>query len=179
MKRKFFTAAALAGLLAVSGVPMGVAAEEVDVQYVTGGAVDPDTPPAYQGTYYVELPANVTFTKEGDSRDMNVYLRAYDNDKGLPEGLEVNVSVKSANSFDLITNGTSVKAAYSLTYGQTTLNNESPTKADANQIGTLKNDKTQLEGTATLTTEPTQTVANGTVFSDTLTYTVKHIAPTK
>lgn len=173
MKKKFFTAAAMAGFLAVSGLPMGVAAQEVDVQYVAGGAVDPTTPPDYQGMYYVLLPANVTFTDSSKSRAMDVELKANDGDVSkLPSELKVDVAVTSANTYTL--ESASVQGAsanYSLTYGQTTMD------ATNTKVGQLTPGTSKITGTAELTSEVNMAVPNGTVLSDTLTYTVSHVAP--
>ena len=200
--KKKVTAAVLAGVLATAAVvPMGLTASaksqgNVDVQYIAGALV----PDGSDGSYYVTIPSNVTFTGAQDAKNMNVQLHRTDVNKTLNPDLEVTVDVYSKNNYILKNAGFSQTGVYELVYtgtgatnADTALANKTPAgpaSADAGaEVGVLTPDANknvttnqkslvgEITGKATLKTEPTVDVP-GTPFTDTLTYYVTQTVPT-
>lgn len=201
--KKKVTAAVLAGVLATAAVvPMGLTASaanngNVDVQYIAGALV----PDGSDGSYYVTIPSNVTFTGAQDAKKMNVQLHRTDVTKILDEKLRVTVDVFSKNDYKLKNAGfATVEGVYELVYtgtgaanADTVLANKTPggaaSAANGAEVGTLTPDPAknvttaqdslvgEITGTATLKTEPTVDVP-GTPFTDTLTYYVTQTVPT-
>lgn len=181
MKKRLATLA-IVGAMAVSAVaPMTVFAStsETEVKYVTGAV----TPGGGDAGYYVTIPSDIVFQNTTDTVDQTLELKAADAVKGLPFGLTVNVTVESAQGA-VVNNATYGSLKYKVDYttgGGGTLkegNTGDPTPVN---VGTLKsktdsatNDaKLTLTGKAQLLDEATAGTPKGTVFVDTLTYTIQ------
>ena len=189
LKRRV-TTALLAGAVATSVIaPSSVFAAsqgEVDVNYVAGALI----PDSGDGSYYVTVPASITFTAQNEVKDMDVSLHATDPTAALSSTLSVGIKVYSQNNYSLrsTTQGTST-GTYQLKYhltnaaNGTVLANQTPgsgTPADdatdliASETLTATNDL--FEGQAQLTVAPNDAVPSGTTYSDTLTYFVSEIS---
>lgn len=200
--RRRVTTAILAGAVATSVIaPTSVFAAsqgDVKVQYI-GGALVPD---GSDGTYYITIPSNITFTGTNDIKSMDVQLHRTDVTKTLNSALAVTVDVYSTNDYKLKNNSFSgIEGTYQLVYTSdnatnkdTVLTNKTPNSPSADngaEVGILSPDSNlnttegtnankslvgSITGTAQLTKEPNVTVP-GTPFTDTLTYYVTQTNP--
>ncbi|EAD7292670.1 hypothetical protein ABZ40_13410 [Listeria monocytogenes] len=134
--------------------------KNIPVTYDNTLVPDPDNPGA--ATWGVSLPGKIMFSDNQKTvSDLDVTLKGmsgYD----IPDGLSVDVSVKSLNGFNVKHNDTLI--SYTLNYDGTLLTG----KGD-NVLTELTKDSFTRKGTATLT--GTTTVQGS--YSDTLTYTVQ------
>lgn len=174
MKRKLATMA-IVGAMAVTAVaPATVfaATDQTTVQYVKGAVV----PEGADGSYYVLVPADITFTDNMKTGSQNLYLRSTAGGEELSDlnpSLSVSVSVKSANAMTL-TSGSYAALNYSLNFDSS----YPVTDGNDTEIGTLTINDKDILGTAELTTDTADIEApKGTIFKDTLTYTITQTTP--
>lgn len=182
MKKRLATLA-IVGAMAVSAVaPMTVFAStsETTVKYVTGAVA----PGGVDAGYYVTVPADIVFTDDNKTGRQTLELKAADETKGLPFGLEVAVTVESAQGA-VVSSGSYGELKYSVDYttggGTGKLEEATPGNPTAVEVGTLqtKTDSTTgtelltITGTANLLEEAATGTPKGTVFEDVLTYTIQ------
>ena len=164
-------------------------------------------PDGADGSYYITIPANVTFTAKGDTADMTVKLHRTDVTKTLNPDLAVQVDVYSANNYSLTNASYTQAGEYELVYtgngadddGNPLVNKTpaGPASATAGDtVGSLTPDttqntiydattnptgnKTSLVGSITGTAEMTvepSVDVPGTAFTDKLTYYVTQTNP--
>lgn len=180
MKRKLATMA-IVGAMAVTAVaPATVFAapseHQTTVQYVNGAVV----PDGSNGTYYVLIPSDITFTDTTTTGTQNLELRSTAGGTtltDLPSDLAISVDVKSANNASLTASGYS-GLSYSVEYtGSKTLDDSVGANTDLD-LGQLTIAKPKIDGTATLGAGQTVSSPKGTVYKDTLTYTIEQTTPT-
>lgn len=184
--KKRLTTLAILGAMTVSAVaPMSVFAapspvnSETTVKYITGAA----TPGGGDAGYYVTIPSDIMFQNTTDTVDQTLELKAADDNKGLPFGLEVGVTVTSAQGA-VVSSGTYGELKYEVDYskngGTGKLNETTPGNPDAVEVGTLKS-KTDaatddanltITGKAQLKEDAAKGTPKGTTFEDILTYTI-------
>lgn len=190
MKRRLATLAIVGAMTIAAMAPATVFAADNDtttVNYNASGI----TPPTGNGSYYVNIPADVTLSTTGaaGAKAMNVTLhKSGVANTTLPDNLTVQVKVYSNTSYTLGTSG-----VYQLTYPITQStgaagDSDSPlanvktglSVDNADVAGTFSYDASwasmnandvmaTLAGKATLTTAPTETSG---ILNDTLTYYV-------
>lgn len=152
---------------------------ETTVKYITGAA----TPGGGDAGYYVTIPSDIMFQNTTDTVDQTLELKAADDNKGLPFGLEVGVTVTSAQGA-VVSSGTYGELKYEVDYskngGTGKLNETTPGNPDAVEVGTLKS-KTDaatddanltITGKAQLKEDAAKGTPKGTTFEDILTYTI-------
>lgn len=183
MKKRLATLAILGAMTVSAVAPMSVFAAPVEsqttVKYITGAA----TPGGGDAGYYVTIPSDIMFQNTTDTVDQTLELKAADDNKGLPFGLEVGVTVTSAQGA-VVSSGTYGELKYEVDYskngGTGTLNETTPGNPDAVEVGTLKS-KTDaatddanltITGKAQLKEDAAKGTPKGTTFEDLLTYTI-------
>ena len=185
MKKRLATLAILGAMTVSAVAPMSVFAapspvnSETTVKYITGAA----TPGGGDAGYYVTIPSDIMFQNTTDTVDQTLELKAADDNKGLPFGLEVGVTVTSAQGA-VVSSGTYGELKYEVDYskngGTGKLNETTPGNPDAVEVGTLKS-KTDastddanltITGKAQLKEDAAKGTPKGTTFEDILTYTI-------
>ena len=185
MKKRLATLAILGAMTVSAVAPMSVFAapspvnSETTVKYITGAA----TPGGGDAGYYVTIPSDIMFQNTTDTVDQTLELKAADDNKGLPFGLEVGVTVTSAQGA-VVSSGTYGELKYEVDYskngGTGKLNETRPGNPDAVEVGTLKS-KTDaatddanltITGKAQLKEDAAKGTPKGTTFEDILTYTI-------
>lgn len=185
MKKRLATLAILGAMTVSAVAPMSVFAapspvnSETTVKYITGAA----TPGGGDAGYYVTIPSDIMFQNTTDTVDQTLELKAADDNKGLPFGLEVGVTVTSAQGA-VVSSGTYGELKYEVDYskngGTGKLNETTPGNPDAVEVGTLKSktDATTddanltITGKAQLKEDAAKGTPKGTTFEDILTYTI-------
>ena len=185
MKKRLATLAILGAMTVSAVAPMSVFAapspvnSETTVKYITGAA----TPGGGDAGYYVTIPSDIMFQNTTGTVDQTLELKAADDNKGLPFGLEVGVTVTSAQGA-VVSSGTYGELKYEVDYskngGTGKLNETTPGNPDAVEVGTLKS-KTDaatddanltITGKAQLKEDAAKGTPKGTTFEDILTYTI-------
>ena len=185
MKKRLATLAILGAMTVSAVAPMSIFAapspvnSETTVKYITGAA----TPGGGDAGYYVTIPSDIMFQNTTDTVDQTLELKAADDNKGLPFGLEVGVTVTSAQGA-VVSSGTYGELKYEVDYskngGTGKLNETTPGNPDAVEVGTLKS-KTDaatddanltITGKAQLKEDAAKGTPKGTTFEDILTYTI-------
>ena len=181
MKKRLATLAILGAMTVSAVAPMSVfaAESETTVKYIAGAV----TPGGGDAGYYVTIPSDIMFQNTTDTVDQTLELKAADDNKGLPFGLEVGVTVTSAQGA-VVSSGTYGELKYEVDYskngGTGKLNETTPGNPDAVEVGTLKS-KTDaatddanltITGKAQLKEDAAKGTPKGTTFEDILTYTI-------
>ena len=156
MKKRLATLAILGAMTVSAVAPMSVFAapspvnSETTVKYITGAA----TPGGGDAGYYVTIPSDIMFQNTTDTVDQTLELKAADDNKGLPFGLEVGVTVTSAQGA-VVSSGTYGELKYEVDYskngGTGKLNETTPGNPDAVEVGTLKSKTDAATDDANLT----------------------------
>ena len=178
---------ACAMLAAVAATAVS-AAEPVE-QSTTVGYRAGTTDPGGTGSYLVEIPRDVTLTKQDEAKDFSVDLLVWNastNDyeqatsSNFPTNKQVKVQAASANGYKLKKVGNTItgdEGTYTYkvktTEGQQQQYNKNITggegaKAD---VGVLSSDRVDISGQVTLTGLPKRAV-KGDVYKDTVTFTL-------
>ena len=91
-------------------------------------------PDGANGSYYITIPTNVTFTGLNDTADMTVKLHRTDVTKTIESTLEVKVDVYSENAYKLKATGYT-DGQYTLTYTGTNATNDGTALQNADNNG--------------------------------------------
>lgn len=183
MKKRLATLAILGAMTVSAVAPMSVFAAPVEsqttVKYITGAA----TPGGGDAGYYVTIPSDIMFQNTTDTVAQTLELKAADENKGLPFGVAVDVTVESAQGAKV--NSVSYgelkyEVDYSTGGGTGKLNESTPGNPDAVNVGTLKSNtdantddgNETITGTAQLKEDAAKGTPKGTTFEDILTYTI-------
>lgn len=181
MKKRLATLAIVGAMAVAAMAPATVFAapsqHRTTVQYVNGAVV----PDGSNGTYYVLVPSNITFTDTTKSAAQNLELRSTAGGTtltDLPSNLAISVNVQSKNGALLTTSGGYTSLKYTVDYGGgKTLNQDTGANTDLD-LGQLTINAPKINGTATLTDGQTVSSPKGTIYQDTLTYTIEQEEPT-
>ena len=184
MKKRLATLAILGAMTVSAVAPMSVfaAESETEVKYITGAV----TPGGGDAGYYVTIPSDIMFQNTTDKVEQKLELKATDENKGLPFGLAVDVTVSSAQGAK-VSSGSYGELKYEVDYstggGTGKLNETTPGNPDAVEVGTLKS-KTDaatedanltITGQAQLKEDAAKGTPKGTTFEDLLTYTISNL----
>lgn len=180
MKKRLATLAILGAMTVSAVAPMSVfaAESETEVKYITGAV----TPGGGDAGYYVTIPSDILFVNTTEAVEQKLELKAVDTNKGLPYGLEVGVTVESAQGA-VVNNATYGSLKYQVDYasaGGAKLDENNTGDPTPVNVGTLKSEsvpsagdaKLELTGQAKLLEEAGTGTPKGTEFLDTLTYTI-------
>ena len=176
MKKRLATLA-IVGAMAVSTVaPMTAfaanpATHNTKVNYISG-AVNPGGPVS---NYYVTIPSDIAFTDTLTTAEQKLELKALP-DKTLSTTLKVGVTVTSNGGALLKSNPETESLNYNVDFtgeGADTDGQKLDSQNASNRtVGSLTPTVAAITGTASLEDKASASVAKGTVFADTLVYTI-------
>lgn len=172
MKKRLLTLAMAGVMVTAAMAPVAMAADSgtATVTYVTGAG----TPEGSDGSYYVVFPADLTFFDKTDSPKHTVELKATSGlVTDLAKDLVVNVAVAGAGELSNTGNYSTDKISYEVDYAGTKLN-----KDNKNISFDLTPTAATKQGTGKITAESMPKVPKGTMFTDTLTFTLTQTTPT-
>lgn len=175
MKKRLATLAIVGAMAVSAAAPMSVFAveHETNVKYVSGAI----TPGGGDAGYYVTIPSDIVFTDSATTASQNLALKSAalgDTLTDLSKTLSVSVKVQSTNDAELRATGGYDAMSYAVVY-----DTNKTLKAGAGQVelDPLSVTNPSIDGTATLAGGQLPVDApKGTVFSDTLTYTIEQTA---
>lgn len=165
MKKRLLTLAMAGVMVTAAMAPVAMAADNgtATVKYVTGAG----TPGGSDGSYYVVFPADLAFLDESASPTHTVKLEATSGVLGdLSDTLSVNVKVDGTG--ELSASGVTGKVSYQVDYTESKVLSENAKSVNLT-LSKANNSKT---GTGSITENNMPKVPKGTIFTDTLTFTL-------